>query len=88
MMPEAEPRLADASFELRAADAVFSCRVCANEFGLEDGLGKLAHDEREAIHFLPELAHTFLSCPSCDSSDFSVTSGRGVWIERIEGEAD
>ena len=30
----------------------------------------LEKDESEAIHFLPELAHTFIRCPQCGGPDF------------------
>ena len=40
----------------------------------------------EAIHFIPELAHAFLECPSCQSPDFELLQGRGVSIGAIEGD--
>ena len=42
---------------------------------------------REAVHFVPELARAFMGCPGCGSADFDVTAGRGVSVASIEGEA-
>ena len=42
-------------------------------------------DVREAIHFVPEIAHTYIKCPKCGSPDFEVVQGRGVWLESIKG---
>ncbi|MDR0318462.1 MAG: hydrogenase maturation nickel metallochaperone HypA, partial [Nitrososphaerota archaeon] len=39
----------------------------------------------EAIHFVPEAAHTFIKCPKCGSPDFEITSGRGIWLDSIQG---
>ena len=44
-------------------------------------------DTKEAIHFLPEVAHSFISCPSCGSADFRVDRGRGLTISSIEFES-
>jgi hydrogenase nickel incorporation protein HypA/HybF len=44
--------------------------------------------EAEAVHFIPELAHAFLQCPSCGSPDFEMLAGRGVSIGSIEAESD
>jgi len=85
VLPAAEPRLTGVEFVLRSAPAIFTCRSCGTRFGLDQAAGGLGEDEGEAVHFLPELAHTFLSCPQCNSPDFEVTEGRGVWIETVEG---
>jgi hydrogenase nickel incorporation protein HypA/HybF len=39
----------------------------------------------EAIHFVPEMAHVYIKCPSCGSPDFEVVEGRGVWLQSIKG---
>jgi len=63
--------------------AVFKCRRCKHVWRLDDV--KLKNEEVEAIHFMPELIHAFISCPNCKSCDFDIIEGRGVWIENIEG---
>jgi len=46
---------------------------------------ELNEDASEAIHFIPEIAHTYIKCPKCRSPDFEVLQGRGVWLESIKG---
>jgi hydrogenase nickel incorporation protein HypA/HybF len=58
------------------------CRACSRRWTLEEPA--VDSDQREAIHFLPEAAHSFLRCPSCGSADFSVEKGRGVSIAGID----
>ena len=58
------------------------CRACTRRWTLEEPA--VDQDQREAIHFLPEAAHSFLRCPSCGSADFIVDKGRGVSIARID----
>jgi Zn finger protein HypA/HybF involved in hydrogenase expression len=31
------------------------------------------------------MAHVYIKCTECDSPDFEVTQGRGVWLETIKG---
>ena len=66
--------------------ATFRCRACGGAFLLRDAVGAEGDDEREAIHFVPELAHAFMTCPTCRSPDFEIVAGRGVAIEAIDGE--
>jgi hydrogenase nickel incorporation protein HypA/HybF len=82
----ADPRLADAAMEVEIVPATFRCRACEREFTLADTAERDA-EAKEAIHFVPELAHAFMRCPSCASPDFDVARGRGVSIAAIEGEA-
>lgn len=85
VLPASEPRLASTRITLETEAARFRCRPCAHAFGLGDVAGPQGEDEREAIHFIPELAHVFLCCPRCQSPDFEVVGGRGVTIDRLEG---
>jgi hydrogenase nickel incorporation protein HypA/HybF len=78
--------MTDAVVDVQAEPARFSCRRCSREYGLGDTPGPGDHDASEAIHFIPELAHAFLRCPSCASPDFTVTGGRGVTLGAIEGD--
>lgn len=85
VIPADEPRVASAEIRVEVEPARFRCRPCGREFGLADTQGPGDEDGSEAIHFIPELAHSFLNCPACESPDFDVTAGRGVSISRIEG---
>jgi hydrogenase nickel incorporation protein HypA/HybF len=72
-------RLEGAKFELEVEPAEFECNACSARWKLsEAGVGEA---EKEAMHFVPELAHAFLRCPSCGSPDFKVVKGRGVKVE-------
>lgn len=85
LMPAGEPRLAGTRIELEVESARFRCRPCGREFALGDIEGPGGERESEAIHFVPELAHGFLSCPGCGSPDFEVLQGRGVVLQTVEG---
>ncbi len=64
--------------------ATLKCKACGHQWLFN----KIGLDEhvREAIHFVPEVAHSFIRCPVCTSPDFDVIQGRGVLIENIIGE--
>ena len=85
VLPRSEPRLAGTRIELGIEPARFRCRPCGAEFALAEIGGPVGPAELESIHFVPELAHAFMSCPQCQSPDFEVLEGRGVWIESVEG---
>ncbi len=71
---------------LEIAKSILNCKVCAENWYYSDSLKELPEEESEAIHFVPEVAHVYVRCPRCGSPDFEITSGRGVWIDYIEGE--
>jgi hydrogenase nickel incorporation protein HypA/HybF len=66
--------------------ALLQCRVCHHKWPFKQATKQLKEDESESIHFLPEAAHVYIRCPRCDSPDFEITSGRGVWVDSIKGE--
>jgi hydrogenase nickel incorporation protein HypA/HybF len=70
-------------FHILKAKTTLKCRVCANTWLFSQT--KLDKATAEAIHFVPEVAHTFIKCPKCGSPDFEIPKGRGVWIENVEG---
>lgn len=71
-------------FKITNEPAAFRCKACSHEFPLK-GLKK-TRDEAELIHFVPEMAHTFMKCPKCGSPDFEIARGRGVSINYIKGD--
>ena len=83
--PIVDARIAAAELVLRTEAARLGCRACTREFSLAEAMAHLSAEEAEAVHFIPELVHTYASCPACGSPDFEVRQGRGVWIESIEG---
>jgi hydrogenase nickel incorporation protein HypA/HybF len=76
----------EAIIDVQADPARFTCRTCGRDYGLADTKGPGGDAASEAIHFIPELAHAFLRCPSCESPDFTVQGGRGVTLGAIEGD--
>jgi hydrogenase nickel incorporation protein HypA/HybF len=72
-----------AKFTVEPAKAVLQCRFCNNKWFFSKE--KLDPNMAEAIHFVPEIAHTYVKCPRCGSPDFEVVEGRGVWLESIRG---
>jgi hydrogenase nickel incorporation protein HypA/HybF len=70
-------------FEVRTEKAELKCRACGHEWPFNKN--KLDKRTAEAIHFVPEVAHTYIRCPKCRSPDFEMTEGRGVWLETIRG---
>ena len=70
---------------IKKKKTVFRCRSCGKEW--EFSFGKnLGENEKEAIHFIPEVSHAYVKCPGCGSRDFEIIKGRGVWIKYIRGK--
>ncbi|MFA6107280.1 MAG: hydrogenase nickel incorporation protein HypA [Candidatus Latescibacterota bacterium] len=86
LVPATSEALIGAGFEVTLEPALLRCRACNAEFGLPAAGGTTLDEQAsEAVHFVPELAHTWLRCPSCGSPDFEVIRGRGVWLTAVEG---
>lgn len=73
----------NAKFRITKAKTTLKCRVCENTWLFRKN--KLDEGTAEAIHFIPEVAHVYIKCPKCGSSDFEIAEGRGVWLENIKG---
>jgi hydrogenase nickel incorporation protein HypA/HybF len=72
-----------ANFRVTRAKTELKCRACGHAWLFKKQ--KLDKSTAEAIHFVPEVAHTYIKCPKCGSPDFEITEGRGVWLENIKG---
>jgi hydrogenase nickel incorporation protein HypA/HybF len=73
----------DAKFLITRAKTKLKCRVCGYAWLFKKK--ELDESIAEAIHFVPEVAHTYIKCPKCGSPDFEMAKGRGVWLEKIKG---
>jgi hydrogenase nickel incorporation protein HypA/HybF len=73
----------DAKFSIEVAKAELKCRFCGYKWTFREE--EMNEDAAEAIHFVPEIAHTYIKCPKCGSPDFEILKGRGVWLESIKG---
>ena len=71
-----------ARIAIRTEPAQMKCRSCGHSWKLTDS--RLSEDQSEYIHFVPDVVHVYVRCPSCGSPDFEITSGRGVTFE-VEG---
>ena len=70
-------------FNMEIMKAQLKCNVCDHQWNF---IGEnLDENTAEAIHFVPEIAHTHIKCPECDSPDFEILQGRGIWLESIKG---
>jgi hydrogenase nickel incorporation protein HypA/HybF len=76
-------RLKNAKFRIVKAKARLKCRACGFQWSFSGT--KLERNAAEAVHFVPEIAHSFIKCPECGSPDFEILEGRGVWLESIKG---
>jgi hydrogenase nickel incorporation protein HypA/HybF len=73
----------EAKFELRTEKARLKCRACGNKWIFSKR--NVGSSELEAIHFVPEIAHTYIKCPKCGSPDFEILEGRGVTLQTVKG---
>jgi len=73
----------DARFIIESVKAEFGCQACGQRWAFANE--RLEDHAKEGIHFIPEVAHAYLKCPKCGSSDFEILQGRGVWLESIKG---
>jgi len=72
--------------EVNIVRTKFRCRACEHEWTFKDISETLDEGVRESIHFIPEVAHSFMRCPKCGSPDFEVLEGRGISVTSITGE--
>ncbi len=78
--------LEGAEFSVEAEAAGVKCLSCGATLGFRELIGPLSEDEREMMHFLPELVSSFSRCPRCGGRDFEIESGRSVKIVEVELE--
>lgn len=75
--------LKNTKFHIKSQKATLKCRVCGNTWPFAKQ--QLDPSIVEAIHFVPEAAHTYVKCPKCSSPDFEITEGRGIQLENVKG---
>jgi len=76
-------KMKNAKFNIETVQAELKCRVCGYQWVFKKE--QVNDDVAEAIHFVPEIAHTYIKCPKCGSPDFEILKGRGVWLENVKG---
>lgn len=76
-------KLKNVKFHIKTVKAELKCRVCGQKWIFRKE--KMNEENAEAIHFVPEIAHTYIKCPKCGSPDFEILKGRGIWLESVRG---
>jgi hydrogenase nickel incorporation protein HypA/HybF len=76
-------KLKNVKFHIKTVKAELKCRVCGHKWIFRKE--KIDEEIAEAIHFVPEIAHTYIKCPKCGSPDFAILNGRGLWLESVKG---
>ncbi len=76
-------KLKNTKFSIQKVRAELKCRVCGHKWIFRKE--KMNEEVAEAIHFIPEIAHTYIKCIKCGSRDFEILEGRGIWLESIKG---
>ena len=59
------------------------CLSCGRVWDFQELGASLTPDEREMMHFLPELLNSCSKCPSCSKSYFEIAEGRSVRIIEV-----
>jgi hydrogenase nickel incorporation protein HypA/HybF len=77
-------RMKKAKFKITTEKAKLNCRACGKTWVFTKS--KLDSNASEAIHFVPEIAHTYIKCPKCGSPDFEILEGRGITLQTVNGE--
>lgn len=71
-------------FRVNRGKTKLKCQACGNIWPFQKT--KLSFEAAEAIHFVPEVAHSYIKCSQCGSHDFEIAEGRGIWLENVKGE--
>lgn len=59
------------------------CLGCGRRWDFRELSGPITVDEREMMHFLPELLNSCAKCPACSKSYFEIDEGRSVRIVEV-----
>lgn len=76
--------LKGAHIAIEVEKAVIKCLYCGSRWGFNELVEPLPDDEKEMIHFLPELLNSFSKCPACGKSDLEIEGGRSVRVVEVE----
>ncbi len=76
--------LRNAKFSTIIEEALVKCESCGKSYTFKELVKTLNDEEREMIHFIPELLSSYVKCFSCGSRDLKILCGRGVKVIDIE----
>jgi hydrogenase nickel incorporation protein HypA/HybF len=72
-----------AEFSIEIEPAMISCGSCGHTMTFGEAISGLSEEEREMIHFLPDLIASYAACKWCGSLDLRIVSGRGVSVRDV-----
>jgi Zn finger protein HypA/HybF involved in hydrogenase expression len=72
--------LSEASISVEIERAAIRCGSCGAEMSFSEAVEGLTEEERESMHFVPDLVSSFARCKKCGCPDLRVVSGRGVKV--------
>ncbi len=75
--------LEGAKFSLSIEEATIKCDSCGQIHTFNELTKSLSTEEKEMIHFIPELISSYVRCPFCGSRDLKILTGRGVKVTEI-----
>jgi len=75
--------LEDARVVVEPEKSKVKCMGCGKSWAFQELVGSMSGDEREMVHFLPELLSSFSKCPSCSKSYFEIAEGRSVKVIEV-----
>jgi Zn finger protein HypA/HybF involved in hydrogenase expression len=68
---------------IRVERSKIRCMSCGMEWNFRQLSGQMSGEEKEMVHFLPELLNSFAKCPSCSKSFFEIMEGRSVRLIEV-----
>ena len=75
--------LEEAKISVVAEKSRVKCLSCGRVWDFRELAGPISSDEREMMHFLPELLNSCSRCPNCSKSYFEIEEGRSVRIIEV-----
>ncbi|BAJ50869.1 hydrogenase nickel incorporation protein HypA [Candidatus Caldarchaeum subterraneum] len=78
-----QSEVADAVFSVEVERARVICGSCGYVMSFGEVVEDLDDQEKEVIHFLPELIASYGACRICGSKDLRIESGRGVSVRDV-----
>jgi len=75
--------LQDAEVAIEVEQSKVRCMSCGREWNFRQLSGQMSEEEKEMVHFLPELLNSFAKCPFCSRSFFEIEEGRSVRLIEV-----
>lgn len=74
----------EATLSFEHKEALVQCNECNNTWTISPK--DLNAGSKQLLHYSGVVEGMDLTCPECDSSDYSIQEGRELFISRIEAE--